>query len=126
MLIFSATMSWPLVVLPMLMSLVSNGCWAAVLVNSSLIPPAPPYFLKTSKPAAACAVARWVTVWPSISFGVMTMPPSASSCACSPLRIVSTCTADRLPVLAFDRSISWRSIPSSTSLPSASRGMSPA
>jgi hypothetical protein len=97
-------MSCPLVDLPIVTSFVISGCLRAVAANSSLRPPGPAYFLKTLRPAAAWAVARWVTVWPSISFGVSVTPSPASSAACSPLRIVSTWTEPFAPALAADRS----------------------
>ena len=67
-------MSWPWTVWPIVTSLVIRGCLRRGRSNSSLRPPGPAYFLKTLRPAAAWAVARWVTVWPSISFGDSVTP----------------------------------------------------
>ena len=49
-------MSWPLTVLPMVTILAIDGLAAAACSYSALIPFSPEYFLKTSKPSAACCV----------------------------------------------------------------------
>src|SRR3954452_23692432 len=66
---FRAMMSCPLVVLPIVTSLVISGWRCAAWAYSSFRPPGPAYFLKTLKPAAACSVARWATVVPPICPG---------------------------------------------------------